>query len=158
MSTKRTMLLSPLVLAPLLTVAIYGMYLALLGRLTFHVMGLLTPAFHVISLSMLSAAFAWYFRRGRQPLNPVVAISTAMFAGLVFGYLSGLLSYVIVVCAWQFDRFQHAYSARPLPLFLMWLGTVDLMLSTWLPGGLAGIAICLALRFTRGGEPANRAT
>ena len=158
MLTMRTILHSPLVLPPLLTMSVYVKYMVVIGRLSSHIMGPLAPAFHLMSLIMLSAAFAWHFRRGRQAQNALVAIPSAMFVGLVFGYISGLLSYVIVVCIWQFDRFQHGYFAKPLPLFLMWLGALGVMLASWLPGGLAGIAICLTLRFMQMGEPASRAS
>jgi hypothetical protein len=149
MSAKRT-LQSPLIIAPLLTMAIYGVYLTVLGKLPSRIMGSLAPAFHIVALLCLMAAFTTYFTRRRHAPNPI----GATIIGLAFGYACGLLSYFITVPLGDWERFYNSVS--PLPSFLLAICTGSLLLMSWVPGGLAGAAIALTLRLTKDREAASR--
>jgi hypothetical protein len=156
MSPKRPILQSPIVVAPIVTLVIYGIYLMAFGRLSSHIMGRFALPFQLASPVTLSAALTWYFCRGWRRSNLVVAI----LAGLVCGYVSAVLSYIFAVYIWDFPRAQssHYYWKKSILSFLGFLSGMGLILPNWLPGGLAGLATCLILRLMGGRKLAGGAT
>ena len=114
----------------------YLIFAFTVGRTPTHIMGTLANPYHLLTVIILALMFGCALARYRRPRT----IFGGLIIGLIFGYCSSYLGYLITELLGDYARTTHTIASLKLGVLLEGQVLAPIILFGWLPGAVAGAA------------------